>query len=72
MKHAFLVCCFAFTVTSCVETIVMDPHEEMPAVVYCVLSNKTDLQTLDLSAAESASGALQYSCLENPMDGGAW
>ena len=56
MKHAFLVCCFAFTVTSCVETIVMDPHEEMPAVVYCVLSNKTDLQTLDLSAAESASG----------------
>ena len=26
---------------SCVETIVMDPHEEMPAVVYCVLTNKT-------------------------------
>ena len=41
---------------SCVETIVMDPHEEMPAVVYCVLTNKSDVQTLDLSAAESPSG----------------
>ena len=34
----------------------MDPHEEMPAVVYCVLTNKSDLQTLDLSAAESPAG----------------
>jgi hypothetical protein len=34
----------------------MDPHEEMPAVVYCVLSNTSDVQTLDLSAAESPSG----------------
>lgn len=41
---------------SCVETIVMDPHEEMPAVVYCVLTNKSDVQTLDLSAAETPSG----------------
>ena len=34
----------------------MDPHDEMPAVVYCVLTNKTDLQTLNLSAAELPSG----------------
>lgn len=42
--------------TGCVETIVMDPHEDMPVVVYCVLTNKSDVQTLDLSAAESPSG----------------
>ena len=50
----YLLTCIS--AVSCVETIVMDPHEEMPAVVYCVLTNKSDVQTLDLSAAESPSG----------------
>lgn len=56
MKYSYLVVCIVLAVTSCVETIVMDPHEEMPAVVYCVLSNQSDVQTLDLSAAETPSG----------------
>ena len=50
----FLLACIG--AISCVETIVMDPHEEMPAVVYCVLTNKSDVQTLELSAVESPSG----------------
>ena len=41
---------------SCVETIVMDPQEEVPVVVYCVLTNKSDVQTLDLIVVESPSG----------------
>ena len=56
MKHALLIVCAALLATSCVETIVMDPHEEMPVVVYCVLSNQSDVQTLYLSAAETPSG----------------
>ena len=56
LKRLFLAGCVLLTMSSCVETIVMDPHEEMPAVVYCVLTNKSDVQTLDLSAAESPSG----------------
>ena len=50
----FLLTCIG--AVSCVETIVMDPQEEMPAVVYCVLTNRSDVQTLDLSAAESPAG----------------
>ena len=50
----YLLTCIS--AVSCVETIVMDPHEEMPTVVYCVLTNKSDVQTLDLSAAETPSG----------------
>lgn len=50
----YLLTCIS--AVSCIETIIMDPHEEMPAVVYCVLTNKNDVQTLDLSAAESPSG----------------
>ena len=50
----FLLTCIG--AVSCVETIVMDPQEEVPVVVYCVLTNKSDVQTLDLSAAESPSG----------------
>ena len=34
----------------------MDPHEELPAVVYCVLTNKSEVQTLELSVVESPSG----------------
>ena len=56
IKHSFLGVCAALVATSCVETIIMDPHEEMPAVVYCVLTNKSDVQTLELSAVESPSG----------------
>ena len=56
MKRILPVICAFLSMTSCVETIIMDPHEEMPAVVYCVLTNKSDVQTLDLSAAESPSG----------------
>ena len=52
--NIYLLTCIS--AVSCVETIVMDPHEEMPVVVYCVLTNKNDVQTLDLSAAESPSG----------------
>ena len=44
------------TMVSCMETIIMDPQEELPAVVYCVLTNKSDVQTLELRAAESPSG----------------
>ena len=56
IQHSFLFV-FAFLLaTSCVETIVLDPHEELPAVVYCVLTNKSDVQMLELSAAESPSG----------------
>ena len=56
MKHSFLVVCAVLVVTSCVETIIMDPHEELPAVVYCVLTNKSEVQTLELSVVESPSG----------------
>jgi hypothetical protein len=56
LKRLFLAISVLLTMSSCVETIVMDPHEEMPAVVYCVLTNKSDVQTLDLSAAESPAG----------------
>ena len=31
-----------------------------------------NLDTLDLSLGEGNGTPLQYSCLENPMDGGAW
>ena len=30
------------------------------------------MQTLDSSLGEGNGTPLQYSCLENPMDGGAW
>ena len=58
MKREKIVCALSLmmALTGCVETIVMDPHGEMPAVVYCVLSNQSDVQTLDLSAAETPSG----------------
>ena len=56
MRFPLWCVCVLFLATSCVETIVMDPHEEMPAVVYCVLTNKSDVQTLDLIAVESPSG----------------
>ena len=56
MKHSFLIFCAILVVSSCVETIIMDPNGEMPAVVYCVLTNKSDVQTLELSVVESPSG----------------
>ena len=56
MRYPLWCVCVLFLATSCVETIVMDPYEEMPTVVYCVLTNKSDVQTLDLIAVESPSG----------------
>ena len=56
MKEFLPVFGILMTMVSCVETIVMDPQEELPAVVYCVLTNKSDVQTLELSAVESPSG----------------
>ena len=32
----------------------------------------TDLTRLNSSIGEGSGTPLQYSCLENPMDGGAW
>jgi hypothetical protein len=41
-------------VSSCVETIVMDSHEELPVAVYCVLE-ESDTQTLELYFAKGKS-----------------
>ena len=36
------------------------------------ISGKKDLRTRDPCCGEGNGTPLQYSCLENPMDGGAW
>ena len=40
-----------------------------PWFVYCNMMNKV---VLALTFGEGDGTPLQYSCLENPMDGGAW
>ena len=34
--------------------------------------NQDNLQSSKLNVGEGNGTPLQYSCLENPMDGGAW
>ena len=46
----------ALLLNSCVETIVMDTHEDLPVVVYCVLEEK-ETQTLELYFAKGKSKA---------------
>ena len=41
-------------------------------VVFCLLPATLKLQKANLQAGEGDGTPLQYSCLENPMDGGAW
>ena len=40
--------------------------------VFCLLPATLKLQKANLQAGEGDGSPLQYSCLENPMDGGAW
>ena len=47
------------------------------AAVYGVAQSRTQLRRLSSSSSRQKNGEgngtpLQYSCLENPMDGGAW
>ena len=43
------------------------------ALVFCISHQFWELtHCLDLVAGEGNGTPLQYSCLENPMDGGAW
>ena len=46
----------------------------MPVIVHVklVLVDKNDLSYLQLLNGEGNGTPPQYSCLENPMDGGAW
>ena len=46
----------------------------MPVIVHVklVLVDKNDLSYLQLLNGEGNGTPLQYSCLENPTDGGAW
>lgn len=54
MRRALAIICCALLASACVETIVMDPEEEMPVVVKCILEEgKT--QTLSLSYARRPS-----------------
>jgi len=46
----------ALLLNSCVETILMDTHEDLPVVVYCVLEEK-ETQTLELYFAKGKSKA---------------
>ena len=48
--------------------------QEMITVIYSVLFKKTKQNTTQLSTCtgEGNGNPLQYSCLENPRDGGAW
>ena len=45
-----LLICFALFAVSCVEKIVLDPMEEMPVVVNCVLIGEADMNAAGLSA----------------------
>ena len=38
----------------------------------CLLLGRKDITNLDSIFGEGNGTPLQYSCLENPMDGGAW
>ena len=36
------------------------------------MGRELNLDSVDLGAEEGNGNPLQYSCLENPMDGGVW
>ena len=38
----------------------------------CNMGNQSLIPGLERSSGEGNENPLQYSCLENPMDGGAW
>ena len=44
----------------------------MALVVKNLPVNGREMQVRFLGREDSPGGGLQYSCLENPMDGGAW
>lgn len=46
---------FLIAVTGCVETIVMDPDEDLPVMVNCLLSPDNDVQTLYLQYVKGKS-----------------
>ena len=45
-----LLICFALFAVSCSEKIILDPMEEMPVVVSCVLTGEADMNAAGLSA----------------------
>ena len=55
-----------------VKTIQVSICEWINKIYYSLTLNNTDLNCLGPFIREGNGTPLQYSCLENPMDGGAW
>ena len=48
------------------------PHSSNGKEFACNAGDEGSIPGLGRSAGEGNGNPLQYSCLENPMDGGAW
>ena len=47
-------------------------HMRIFKIIYNMFTSRKDLVLLNSTLEEGDGTPLQYPCLENPMDGGAW
>ena len=50
----------------------VSPHKIGPEMRRVIASFSFHMHVNNVSSGEGSGTPLQYSCLENPMDGGAW
>ena len=71
----FLIGLFVFLVLSCMSCLYILEINPLSVVSFAIIfshSNGCLFTLLIVSLGEGNGTPLQYSCLENPMDGGAW